>query len=53
MHLVSLHMSCDYEWFYQFIMTFWDQGDIKTKKFKIGNIHCERRFLYILGDPGP
>ena len=38
-------------------MTFWDQGDskghIKTKKFKIDNIHCVRGFLYILGDPGP
>jgi hypothetical protein len=28
-------------------------GYIKTKKFKIDNIHCERVFLYIFGDPGP
>ena len=28
-------------------------GYIKTKKFKIDNIHCVRGFLYILGDPGP
>ena len=28
-------------------------GYIKTKKFKIDNIHCERGFLYVLGDPGP
>ena len=26
---------------------------IKTKKFKIDDIHCERGFLYILSDPGP
>jgi hypothetical protein len=28
-------------------------GYIKTKKIKTDNIHCERRFLYILGEPGP
>ena len=27
-------------------------GYIKTKKFKIENIHHEKRFLYILGNPG-
>ena len=26
---------------------------IKTKKFKIDDIHCERRFIYILSYPGP
>ena len=26
---------------------------LKPKIFKIDNIHCERGFLYILGDPGP
>ena len=41
-------------------MTFWDQGTprepygyIKTKKFKIDNIHCERGFLYILKQSWP
>ena len=41
-------------------MTFLDQGDSKgpiwnnkTNLLKIYNIHCERGFLYILGNPGP
>ena len=54
-NLVNLNNSTDV-----CIMTLWDQGNskgpiqyIKTKKFKIDNINCERGFLYILGNPGP
>ena len=40
-------VSYEFEYFYQCIMTFWDQGTlrdpygyIKTNKFKIAKIHC-------------
>ena len=42
-------------------MTFWNKRDFKgpthmdtlKPKNSIDDIHCERWFLYILGDPGP
>ena len=61
MHLVSLHMYCESEYFYQFVMTFWDHGTsrdpygyIKTKKISESiTFIVKGGFLYILRNPGP
>ena len=52
-YLVNLNNSTNVLWLFGTKGTLRDKNwYTKAKKFKIDDIHSERRFLYILGDPG-